>query len=365
MSVLGVASIAPAFPGIAARFGASKAQTGLLVSTFTIPGLLFTPFLGMIADRFGRKQVLIPCLFLFGLAGGGCFFASGFRILLFLRFLQGTGAAALNSLNVTLIGDLFQEKDRPAAMGYNASVLSLGTASYPALGGLLAMLGWNYPFALAFLGIPTGLLVLFHLEHRPPPPRQSSSGGALRKVLLHPQTLLLLLASTMTFVILYGAFLTYLPFYLAEKFNATSLTIGLVSAAMSLSSAAAASQMRRLAAMFSRRVRLSAAFSLYALGLFLILKLSSCCAMIAPSLCFGLGQGINMPTLLTMLTEIAPPESRAVFLSLNSMSLRLGQTIGPLLMGAVYAMWGIQAVFSAGMLLAAGMGLILLIFIRR
>lgn len=365
MSVLGVASIAPAFPDIAARFAIGNAQTGWLVSTFTVPGLLFTPLLGLLADRFGRKQVLVPCLFLFGFAGGGCFFAADFHTLLVLRFLQGTGAAALNSLNVTLIGDLFREDDRPAAMGYNASVLSIGTASYPALGGLLAMLGWNYPFALAFLGIPTGVLVLVFLEHKPPPRRNPSSGGMLRRAMLDPHTLLLFFTSTMTFIILYGAFLTYLPFYLAETFAASPLIIGLVSAGMSLSAALAASQTRRLTALFSRRARLTAAFGFYALGLFLILQLSSCCAMLLPALCFGLGQGINTPALLTMLTEIAPPDSRAVFLSLNSMSLRLGQTLGPLMMGAVYTGWGIHAVFSFGLVLAAGMMLLLWLSIPR
>lgn len=365
MSVLGVASIAPAFPQIAARFGIGNAETGWLVSSFTVPGLLFTPLLGLLADRFGRKQVLVPCLFLFGLAGGGCFFAADFHTLLFLRFLQGTGAAALNSLNVTLIGDLFSEDSRHAAMGYNASVLSMGTAGYPALGGLLAMLGWNYPFALAFLGVPTGVFVLFFLEHRPPPLRNRSSTGSLRKALLNPLTLLLFFTSTMTFIILYGAFLTYLPFFLTERFAATPLTIGLISAGMSLSAALAASQTCRMGASFSRRTLLTTAFALYALGLFLILRLSACCAMLLPALCFGLGQGINTPALLTMLTEIAPPDNRAVFLSLNSMSLRLGQTLGPLMMGAVYVGWGIQAVFSFGLILAALMAVLLWFSIPR
>lgn len=365
MSVLGVASIAPAFPEIAARFGVNNAETGWLVSAFTVPGLLFTPLLGILADRFGRKQVLVPCLFLFGLAGGGCFFAGDFNTLLILRFLQGTGAAALSSLNVTLIGDLFHEDDRTAAMGYNASVLSLGTASYPALGGLLAMLGWNYPFALAFLGIPTGVFVLAFLERRPLPRRSPSSGGTLKRALLNPHTLLLFFTSTVTFIIVYGAFLTYLPFFLAETFAATPLTIGLISAGMSLSAAFAASQTRRLAASFSRRALLTAAFGFYALGLLLILRLSSCFAMLLPAFCFGLGQGINIPVLMTMLTEIAPPDNRAVFLSLNSMSLRLGQTIGPLLMGAVYVGWGIQTVFSFGMILAVGMAALLWFSIPR
>ncbi|GAB6280221.1 MAG: MFS transporter [Thermovirga sp.] len=364
MSVLGVASIAPAFPLISARFGVTKVQTGWLVSTFTIPGLLFTPLLGIMADRFGRKQILIPSLFLFGISGGSCFFVHDFRTLLILRFMQGCGAATLNSLNVTLIGDLFHEDARPIAMGYNASILSIGTATYPALGGLLAMLGWNYPFILAFLGIPTGFIVLLYLDHKPLPQGSPTSRGTLRKALTCPLTLVLLTTSTIMFVIYYGAFLTYMPFYLAEKFGASPMAIGLVSAGMSLSSAATASQTRRLNTLFSRRARLATAFGTYALGLLLILHLSSCRAMLLPALCFGLGQGINLPTLTIMLTEIAPPENRAVFLSLNSMSLRLGQTLGPLLMGMIYTAWGIRTVFYSGTLLSIAMGILLLLFIR-
>jgi len=164
MSVLGIASVTPAFPDISRELGLSAARTALLVSVFTIPGFLLTPFLGILADRFGRKKVLVPCLFLFGLAGGACAFASDFTMLLALRFLQGTGASALNSLNATLIGDFFSGKERSEAMGYNSSVIGLGAASYPALGGILATFGWRYPFALAFSGVFVGLWALFRLE---------------------------------------------------------------------------------------------------------------------------------------------------------------------------------------------------------
>lgn len=87
--------------------GVNQEDAAWLISAFTIPGLLFTPLVGLLSDRYGRRRVLIPCLFLFGAAGGACFFASGFGALVTLRFLQGIGSAPLNVLNAALIGDFF------------------------------------------------------------------------------------------------------------------------------------------------------------------------------------------------------------------------------------------------------------------
>ena len=108
--IMGVSSISPAFPEIQTAFGISKPTVGLLIVVFTLPGVLFTPVLGVLADRFGRKKILVPSLLLFGVAGSACFFARDFNLLLTLRFLQGIGAASLGSLNVTIIGDLYSKR---------------------------------------------------------------------------------------------------------------------------------------------------------------------------------------------------------------------------------------------------------------
>ena len=78
------------------------------------------------------------------------------------------GAAALGTLNVTVIGDIYGGRERSAALGLNSSVLSVGTAGYPAIGGLLATFGWFYPFALPVVAIPIGVLVLFSLRNPEP-----------------------------------------------------------------------------------------------------------------------------------------------------------------------------------------------------
>ena len=65
---MGVASIAPALPKMARVLDVSNEQIGLLITAFTLPGIFLTPVLGVFADRIGRKTILVPSLFIFGIA---------------------------------------------------------------------------------------------------------------------------------------------------------------------------------------------------------------------------------------------------------------------------------------------------------
>ncbi len=86
MAVLGVSSVTPAFPRIVQELGVSSGQLGLLITVFTLPGIVLTPVLGVLSDRYGRKKLLVPALLLFGVAGGACALARSFELLLALRF---------------------------------------------------------------------------------------------------------------------------------------------------------------------------------------------------------------------------------------------------------------------------------------
>lgn len=234
MAVLGVASIAPALPRIAESLDVSPGSVGLLVTAFTFPGVILTTFAGILADRYGRLKILVPGLLLFAVAGTACAFASSLPVLIVLRVLQGIGASPIGSINVTLIGDLFGQRQRTAAMGFNASVLSIGTAAYPAIGGALALFAWSAPFGLALLAIPVAILAIRRL---PMAPRGHKADlrdyfSGLWAVVRRPDVLILFFASTAIFILLYGAYITFLPFLMAGKFGSSPFEIGLVMAGL-------------------------------------------------------------------------------------------------------------------------------------
>lgn len=360
MAVLGTTSVTPAFNGVREAFGVSAGQVGLLITVFTLPGVLLTPVLGVLSDRYGRRKILVPALLLFGVAGRACALARDFELLLALRFLQGMGAAALGTINVTMIGDIYSGRDRATAMGYNSSFLSTATASYPALGGLLAALGWYYPFALPLFAIPVGLLVLFSLRN-PEPHNEQGIGEYLGSVWGHlkdRQVAGLLFMSLGTFVVLFGPQLFYLPILMSDSFGSSPVFIGVVLSSASVVSAVAASQLGRLTGYFEPTTLMKAAFLLYPVALCLIPLAPNPWLLFLPAAVFGVAQGLNIPNILTLLNGFAPDENRGAFMSVNGMTLRLGQTLGPVLMGAAAVGIGISGAYYAAAALTGVMFLV-------
>jgi MFS transporter, ACDE family, multidrug resistance protein len=366
-AVMGVASIAPAFPLMMEYFGLDKPHVGLLVSVFTVPGIVLAPFMGVLADRIGRKAILVPSLFLFGFAGFTCMFTHKFETLLLFRLLQGIGASSLGMLNVTIIGDLYEGNRRATAMGYNASALSLGTASYPAIGGSLAILGWNFPFVLPLLAIPFGIVLVYSLNN--PEPKEKHKlrqyGKNVWRVINQRSVWGLLIMNILVFFLIYGAYITYLPSLLKDRLMANPFHIGITMSVMSLTTAATSSQIGRISKKYSSRNILLTGVSFYIIAMILLAKAISWMTIIPPLLIFGLGQGLFLPTAQTMLVGFAPLKERAAFMSLNSMVLRIGQTTGPLIMGVGFAFGGLSYVYYGGAIFAVVMFLIIQIMIKE
>lgn len=367
MAILGVSSIIPALPDIMDGLAISPAEIGLIISVFTLPGVLLSPLVGILADRVGRKVILVPSLFVFGLFGFACFFAQTMEQLLVLRFLQGVGAGPLGVIYGTIIGDLYQGRERGQAMGYNAGVLSMGTAAFPAVGGVLAMLGWNWPFILPLLAIPLGLAISMKMD-TPEPKSDGSFKDYIQEAfkLMKTREVLGLFATTLlTFTVLYGPIVTYLPILLDKEFNASPAAIGLVFLIASGFTGLASFQLGSLAHRFGQRPLLIASAIFYGASMLLMPRAPGLWHVIPPVICFGLAQGLNIPTIMTMLTSIAPMEQRGAFMAANGLLLRLAQTLAPLLMGGLYALFGMEAVFYGGLVCSVGILLIGIFYIKN
>ena len=354
IAVMGISSITPAFPGIIRYFGISTHQVGWLIAAFTLPGIFLTPVTGILADRFGRKLVLVPALFVFGIAGFLCSFMRDFHSLLTLLFIEGIGAAGLSSINITLIGDLYTGEKRTTLMGYNASILSIGTAAYPALGGFIAAFGWQYIFYLPLLALPLAIYVIFGLNN-PEPKEHQGIGEYFRRIwrnINHRNVWGLFLVNMLVFVLLYGAYLTYFPILLSERLQASSVQIGLMMSIMSLVTAATSSQLGRINKRFQSKTILLFGASFYFLPMLSLLISQSWIQVVIAVIVFGLGHGLLVPSIQNLLVGFASIKERAAFMSVNSMVLRIGQTIGPLLIGIFYALGSLQASFIAGAVVA-------------
>jgi len=348
--VLGVTSITPAFPQIARYFEIETQEIGLLIVIFTLPGIFLTPILGIIADRIGRKKVLVPSLILFGTAGFACAFTRDFEILLVMRFLQGVGYASLGSLNAAIIGDLFEGKERAAAMGYNASFISIASASYPFNGGILASFNCYFVFYLPVIAVPIALLVILKLKNPEPQNKQTFKSYLINafNYAKAKNALILFTASIITLIIFYGSYLTYLPIFLDNDFSAQPFTIGIIMSVMSAIAAIVSSQLGGLTGKINIKLLLIFSFGFFGIAFLLLPLAQNLSFLIFAVVLYGIGHGLNIPSILTMLSAIAPIEYRAVFMSVNGTVFKWGQTLGPLIMGLFYVLGSEQLVFIVG-----------------
>ncbi len=354
MAVLGVSSISPAFPAIMDALDLSETQVGMLITVFTLPGIFLTPFLGLAADRFGRKAVLIPSLILFGIAGGVCFFIKDYHLLLILRFIQGVGASSLGSLGTILIGDLYTGFQRARIMGFNASVLSMGTAFYPLIGGALAIFSWNYPFLLPWLAVFIGFFAIKYLKNPGVGERLSLTIYLKNawKGMKDPSVYGLFIALILVFIVLYGSYLTYLSTMLGKVFGASPLIIGVVMFSSSISSAIVSSRLGILSRHFMKYKLVIAGFFLHLIAMIAILAIDTLWLFIIPAIVFGMGNGLLIPSIHTLLAEKATIEMRGIFMSVSAAMLRTGQTLGPPVIGIAFALKGYAGAFGAGAVIA-------------
>ncbi len=102
VGVMGVASITPAFPSTIKHFGITPTQVTLLITVFTFPGIFLAPVIGVLADNFGRKTILIPSLISFWHCRIGMFFYQRLACIVNTSFFPGNWSCVIGNVKCNL-----------------------------------------------------------------------------------------------------------------------------------------------------------------------------------------------------------------------------------------------------------------------
>jgi len=329
---MGVSLISPILPELRDAFSISDSQVGLVITAFSFPGIFLTPIIGLLADRIGRKRVLVPLLLLFGASGSGIAFTTDFGILLVLRVLQGIGATAIIMLAITLIGDIYEGEQRDVLIGVNASMIGIGAAFFPMIGGALALLAWNVPFLFYSVGLLVGFLALMVIQE--PISNDTVNDGRyfnrIVSAIRRPRAIALFGATFVGVFIFYGAVITAVPLLLSDEYGLSPALIGPVIAVVSLTNAVTASQHGRIARIRSGPELVSLGFIFLGLGLILIGVAPSILVILFAMCIFGIGVGLVFPSIDAIIMSDFSEDLRAGIMGVRTSMLRIGQTVGPI-----------------------------------
>lgn len=186
----------PAMRPMMAELGASVAG-GQLTISITLAGFALAQLLvGMIADRFGRRPVLIAATSMFALASIGVAVAPSLPVLLVFRFLQGVTAAAGPVLSRAIVRDLCSRVEGARVLSFVGVGMSTVPLAAPIINAQVGVLfGWRATLIVYVVYLAATLwmtLAWFRETLATPDPRALSPGDlgrAMRAVLGHRQAL--------------------------------------------------------------------------------------------------------------------------------------------------------------------------------
>ena len=226
IDLVGFGIVIPVLPYYAegTRFGATPREVGLLFASYSVMQLIFSPVLGRLSDKYGRRPILLISLL------GTClgFLILGFAttlLMLFVgRIIDGISGGNISTAQA-YIADITTKENRAKGMGLIGAAFGLGFVFGPAIGGILSRWGINVPFLFAGgLAFANVILLYFTLPETVTPDHparvSAASGRGWKQVieaLRQPQlgfVLIIYFLSIVAFSIMTAVFSLFMMFRL-------------------------------------------------------------------------------------------------------------------------------------------------------
>lgn len=334
---------------------------GWLLAAFPIFQFFFSPVLGQLSDRFGRKPVLAGSIF--GSTLGHTLSAlallhMNLPLLFFARIVDGITGGNI-SVAQAAIADVSRPEERPKNFGLVGVALGLGFILGPAVGGMLASYGIATPFWIAAgLSLVNALLVLSLLPETNHSPRRTlldpfRSIHNIARSLKEPG-IRQILPALFLFNTGFTFFSTFLGVVLAVDFSYNQLSIGHFFAYMGFMIVLAQGGLvRRLSGKIGEEKVLRFSMVLVALSLFpyaFIAKQQSYLLWFLPPL-MAAGMALTRAFGISLLTRVTRPEIRGEVTGFHSSAYALAQAIPAVLAGYV-ATQGARAPILVGAILS-------------
>ena len=147
-----------ALPTIGQELGISSADSIRIVNAYQLAIMVSLLSFSALGDVVGYRKIYIGGLMLFTVASVACALSGSLQTLVLARVMQGFGAAAITSVNTTLIRFIYPKAQLGRGMGINATVVAVSSVAGPTLAaGILSVASWPWLFAV---NIPMGLVAL-------------------------------------------------------------------------------------------------------------------------------------------------------------------------------------------------------------
>ena len=325
---------------------------GLAISVSAVSAALVSPIWGILADKYGRKPMMIRAGLAMTITMGGLAFVPNIYWLIFLRLLNGVFTGFVPNATALIASQVPKDKSG-YALGTLSTGVVAGTLTGPFVGGLIAeIFGIRNVFLLVggFLFLAALLTIFFIKEDFQPITKEKAiPTKELLGSIKHSHLLISLFLTT--FVIQFSAqsIGPILALYVRDLGQTENLLFvsGLIVSSMGFSSMMSAGVMGKLGDKVGNH-RLLVAAQIYSVIIYLL-----CAHATSPiqlglyRFLFGLGTGALIPGVNALLSKMTPKVGISRIFAFNQVFFYLGGVVGPMTGSAVAGQFGYHSVFYA------------------
>jgi len=365
--MVGQGVVSPTLPLFAEDFGVSTSMVGLTLTTFAVARLIVNVPAGMIADRYGRRFLLVggPIVTSVGMVGSGL--AGDIWTLLAWRFVAGAGSAIYMSAALVYLIDIARPDQLTKFVATNQWALSLGVALGPGIGGLIASrYGLAAPFhVVGALAIVAAVYSAIRLPETRPNGDEldeehaigaPESAFGIRDLLFDKRFLALALTTMTIFMTRAGTRGVLIPLRADRALDWGPAQIGLmftltgaITLVTLMPSAWAADNIGRRQVMLFSGV-------MAGIGVLTVASAPTALAFVGGNLLMSLGTGTAGPAPAAFAASITPKHMRGMGIALYRSAGDVGFIAGPFLLGWLSDATSIAVALrvAAGIVAAAG-----------
>ena len=351
-----ISLVVPFMPIFVEQLGIERNQVafyaGLAISVSAVSAALVSPIWGILADKYGRKPMMIRAGLAMTITMGGLAFVPNIYWLLFLRLLNGVFTGFVPNATALIASQVPKDKSG-AALGTLSTGVVAGTLTGPFVGGFIAeIFGIRNVFLLvgSFLFLAAILTIFFIKEDFQPVAKEKAiPTKEVFSSFKYPRLLVNLFLTS--FVIQFSAqsIGPILALYVRDLGQTENLLFvsGLIVSSMGFSSMMSAGILGKLGDKVGNH-RLLVAAQIYSVIIYLL-----CAHATSPlqlglyRFLFGLGTGALIPGVNALLSKMTPKSGISRIFAFNQVFFYLGGVIGPMAGSAVAGYLGYHAVFYA------------------
>jgi len=343
IDVIGATLIFPFFAlYITQRFAVGMTQAGLLLGTFSMASLLGNMLGGAIADRFGRRRLVLFGLVFSALSAISMGLVDNLASFFVLAVIVGLLADMAGPARQAMIADILPEEKRTEGFGLLRVVANLSWIIGPSIGGFVASRSYLLLFILdAIASLLTAAIVFKLLPETKPPTPQGQARESLAQTfvgyhrVLKDRSYLGFLVVSMLMVTVYQQLYSTLSVYLRDVHDVPTQGYGFLlsmnAVVVVLFQIALTHRIKHLAPM----LMMAAGTGLYLVGFSMFGIFATYALFIAAMLLITFGEMIVVPVGQTLAARFAPAEMRGRYMAFYGLSFTIPQIIGPMAAGLI------------------------------